>query len=83
LAQRGRLADQRLGWVGAQRERDCFLPGDNEPGRGAMHVHVGQVVLVEFRQGVAGQLVRVLGRAGEEHLVAGVRGQCEQTDDPK
>ena len=60
---------------GAQGERRGFPGGDDEAGGGGVGVQVGQVVLVEFGHGVPGELVGVLRRAGEEDLVAGVRGQ--------
>src|SRR6266536_5221496 len=66
LAQRGGLPDDRQGWARAHGERRGFPVGDHEPAGGGVRVQVAEVVLVELRQGVPSQLVRVLRAAVEE-----------------
>ena len=62
------------GWVGGEGEGGEFAVGDQEPGGGGVDVEVGQVVLVEFGQGVPGEVAGVFGVDGEVDLGAGVRG---------
>src|SRR6266511_3196234 len=76
-AKRGGLPDRVLRRLRAQGERRGLAGGDDQTGGGSVGVEMGHVVLVQLRQGVPGQLVRVLRRTREEDLVAGVRRQGE------
>src|SRR6266511_4950531 len=68
LAQRGGLPDRVLRRLRAQGERRGLAGGDDQTGGGSVGVEMGHVVLVQLRQGVPGQLVRVLRRTREEDL---------------
>ena len=57
----GRFADDRGGWPGPQGERRGVPAVDDQAGGGGVGVEVGQVVFVEFGQGVPGQDAGVLG----------------------
>ena len=48
----------------------------DQAGGGVEGVEVGQVVLAEVGQGVAGQVAGVVGADGEEDFVAGVGGDA-------
>src|SRR3712207_7990620 len=61
----GGLTDDGLGRAGLHGERRRLPTGDHEAGDGGVGVEVGQVVLVEFGQGVPAEDAGVLRRHGE------------------
>ena len=60
LADGGGFADRVAWWPGGHGECCGLAVADDEAYGGGVGVEVGQVVLVQFRQRVAGQLVGVL-----------------------